>query len=69
MTIVYMYVDLNTLADFSFIKPETKFQLDPRKVRNFPHYKNHPWAIFIMGVHGEILCLSSDQAEMFFLVI
>ena len=27
------------------------------------------WAIFIMGVYGEILCLSADQAEIMFLVI
>jgi len=27
------------------------------------------WAIFIMGVYGEILCLLSDQAEISFLVV
>ena len=27
------------------------------------------WAIFIMGVYGENLCLLSDQAEILFLVI
>ena len=42
-----------------------------------PHYKNRPllymtlqkWAIFIMGVYGENICLLSDQAENSFLVI
>jgi len=26
------------------------------------------WAIFIMGVYGENLCVLSDQAEIWFLV-
>ena len=57
----------------------TKNELDPIKMRNFPidpHYKNPPldmtlqkWAIFIMGVYGEILCLLSDPAEISFLVV
>jgi len=27
------------------------------------------WAIFTMGIHGEILCLLSDPAEISFVVI
>ena len=46
-------------------------------MRNYhidPHYKNHPltlqkWAISIMGVYGENLCLLSDKAEIVFLSI
>ena len=64
-----------------FIQPETKFQLDPTRDKDFPidpHYKNRPlsidmtlqkWAIFIMELYGENLCLLSDQAEILFVVI
>ena len=49
-----------------------------QKMRNFPidpHYKMsidmtlQKWAIFMMGVYGENICLSSDQAEILFRVI
>ena len=56
-------------------KKMRNFPIDP--IIKIPHFCNvmsidmtlQRWAIFIMWVYGEILCLTSDQAEILFLVI
>ena len=47
------------------IRPETKFQLDPTKDKESIDMTLQKWAIFIMGVYGEISHFLSDQAEIF----
>ena len=67
------------------MRSETKFQLDPTILKSFPidpivniaRFSNvmsidmtlQKWAVFIIGFYKEILYLSSDQAEILFLVI
>ena len=60
---------------------ETKFQLDPTKDKEYPHYFSDvnnvkaidmalpKWAIFTMGVYGENSHLLSDPTEILFLAI
>ena len=60
---------------FSFIQQKTKIlPIDPHcKKRSLSvlsiDMTLQKWAIFIMGVYGQNLCLLSDQAEILFLVI
>ena len=52
------------------------FPIDPPIIK-IAHFCNvmsidmtlEKWAIFIKGVYGEVICLSSDRAEIVFLVI
>ena len=66
----------NQKQNFSWIRQKMR-NLPVSPIIKFAHFWNvmsidmtlQKCMIFIMGVYGEILCLSSDQAEILFLVI